>query len=396
MVQLNKSATAVAHACAGLLVVVAVGSFAAGASAGKPAGALWASPAGTGVTCSAAAPCALGVAVSAAGTGQTVRAMPGTYTGGVVISAGIDLVGDGATIDATGSPNGVQVLASGTTVEGFTIENATFEGILVGNSSSDATGSPVSDVTIDNVDVTNNDKGLDADPQTGECASTPGGPGDCGEGIHLNSVTNSVVEHSSIDDNAGGILMTDEFGPNSNNVIDHNAILDNTDDCGVTLASHTPNGVFDNTIEHNVADGNGVAGQGAGYLIAGGGPHTAAYGNLIEHNEASGNGLAGVTLHAHFVGNFNDNVIEFNTLTNNNLDGDDDFATPDSATTDIIVASGPPPGIPPFLDPSPVTGTVIEHNTLDDAAIGIWTLNAPSTIKLNTVGSGIGTPVVNN
>ncbi len=315
-----------------------------------------------------------------------------------MISTPIDLTGDGAVLDATTSPNGVgiQVLASGTTVEKFTVENASFEGILVGNSSADTSGAPVSDVTIDHVTVSNNDKGLEADPQVGECASTPGGPGDCGEGIHLNSVTDSVVEHSTVSDNAGGILMTDEFGPNSDNVISHDTIVDNTDDCGVTLASHTSNGVFDNLVEFNVADGNGVAGQGAGYLIAGGGPQTAAYGNTIVHNEASGNGLGGVTIHQHFVGNLNNNVIEFNDLSNNNVDGDSDFATADAVTTDIIVASGPPPGIPAILDPGPLTGTVIEHNKLDEAAIGIWTLNAPSTIDHNQFRSGIVTPVSNN
>lgn len=399
MVQPRKPAIVAAHACAAGFLLAAVGVFAGGASAGAPARTLWASPSGTGATCSASAPCSLGQAVSSAANGQTVHARPGTYTGGVIVTAGIDLVGNGATIDATGSPNGIQVLASDTTIEGFAVENATFEGILVGNSSAAASGSAIAGVTIDNVDVTNNDQGLSADPQVGECASTPGGPGDCGEGIHLNSVTNSVIEHSTIADNAGGILMTDEFGPNSNNVIEHNMILDNADDCGVTLASHTGNGVFDNTVEFNVADGNGVAGQGAGYLIAGGGPNTAAYGNVIEHNEASGNGLAGVTIHAHFVGNFNDNVIEFNALTNNNVDGDDDFATQDNATTDIVVASGPPPGIPPFLFPSPIGGTIIEHNTLDDAQVGIWTLNvdpSSTTIDKNSFGPGIGTPVSNN
>jgi hypothetical protein len=85
--------------------------------------------------------------------------------------------------------------------------------------------------------------------------------------------------------------------------------------------------VFDNLVEHNVSDGNGVAGQGAGILVAGGGPDTAAYGNLISHNEASGNGPSGVTIHQHFVGNPNGNVIEFNQLSNdnNNVDGDSDF-----------------------------------------------------------------------
>ncbi len=360
---------------------------------------LWASPTGSGTACTAKAPCSLGEAVGSATAGATVKASSGTYSGGVVISTPIDLSGTGASIlDATTSANGVgiQILASGTTVDHFTVENAPFEGILVGDSSvAPKPGTTVSDVTIDQDNVIDNDQGIDASPQVGECAPNAGGPGDCGEAIHLESVTDSVVEHTLVQDNAGGILLSDQFGPTSDNTIAHDTILDNTDDCGVTLASHTSNGVFDNLIEYNVADGNGVAGQGAGYLIAGGGPFTEAYGNVITHNEASGNGLAGVTIHQHFAGDLNGNVITFNNLSNNNVDGDFDFGTPDPGTTDIIVASGPPGFLPPPLLPGPLTGTVIEHNQLSDASVGIWTLNAPSTIDNNQF-SGITTPVSTN
>ncbi len=384
-------------------LAVAVGYLVPASLAGHGPGTLWASPTGAGTACTAKAPCSLGQAVGSAASGDTVKATSGTYVGGVVISTPIDLVGAGGSLlDATTSANGVgiQILASDTTVEHFTVENAPFEGILVGDSSlAAAPGATVSDVTIDHDNVVENDRGIDASPEVGECASTPGGPGDCGEAIHLESVTDSVVEHTLVQDNAGGILLSDQFGPTSDNTIDHDTILDNTDDCGVTLASHTSNGVFDNLIEHNVADGNGVAGQGAGYLIAGGGPFTRAFGNVITHNEASGNGLGGVTIHQHFAGDLNGNVITFNDLSNNNVDGDFDFLTPAPETTDIIVASGPPPPpappLPPPLQPGPLTGTVIEHNHLSDASVGIWTLNAPSVIDKNQF-SGITTPVSTN
>jgi hypothetical protein len=39
--------------------------------------------------------------------------------------------------------------------------------------------------------------------------------------------------------NAGGILLTDEFGPTSDNVVRGNYSSDNTHDCGITLASHS-------------------------------------------------------------------------------------------------------------------------------------------------------------
>ena len=111
--------------------------------------------------------------------------------------------------------------------------------------------------------------------------------------------------------NAGGILLTDEFGPATRNVIEANRSIDNDDDCGITLASHAPSGVFANVVEGNVSDRNGVAGQGGGILMAAAGPVGGAYDNVIRGNEASGNGLADIVIHDHFAGaNLNGNVIE--------------------------------------------------------------------------------------
>jgi len=149
-------------------------------------------------------------------------------------------------------------------------------------------------------------------------------------------------------------------------------------------------------IEHNVADGNGVAGQGAGILMAGAGPGTGVHDNLVSNNEASGNGLSGIVIHDHFPGNFNNNVITNNHLGMNNLDGDFDFLTPDPQTTGILVAAGWPfPGPPPF---APITGTVISNNQISDNAVGIWTLNvdtAGSTIAGNQFHN-VATPTSNN
>ena len=317
-----------------VLVAVAVVAVSAAAAAPKT---VWASPSGSGTACTAKAPCALAYAVSNATAGSTVKAKGGTYQGGVVISTPLSLVGDGqAVLDASTSANGVGIEVnsggSGSTVSHFTVEHAKFEGILVVGADK---------VKIDHNVVIDNNTGVQAQSE-GECAPAGPVPGDCGEGIHLFSVTNSVVEHNRISGNAGGILLTDEIGETAHNLIQHNVTVDNLYDCGITLASHTSNGVHDNTVQNNVSDGNGVLGEGGGILIAGGGPDTAAYNNVIRDNEASGNDLAGVVIHQHFPSTLSGNVIENNRLSNDNVGGDEDFLVHDEQTTGILVASGYP------------------------------------------------------
>ncbi len=423
---------------AALVVGSLVGSLAAAGPAfahnrgwggGGPGGArhvLWASPSGGGGRCSLWAPCSLGNAVAAAAAGDTVIALPGTYNGGVVLDKQLTLKGWGAVINASTSPNGnaVQIVGpggSGSRVEGFRIEKAEFEGILVGTApvaptTTDGTGAtsgqPVSDVTIaDNVLV---DNGTGFGTDAGQCFGTPDAPGDCGETIHLVAVTDSIVENNRVVDNVGGILLTDEFGPSSGNIIRGNYSVGNTDDCGITLAGHSAAvnpatgsptgaaGVFDNLVVDNVSDDNGVAGQGAGILLGGGAAYAGVYGNVIRDNVARGNGLAGVTIHEHLVGDLNGNVIKGNFLSNDNVDGDFDFAAASATeTTGILVASGAPPdtALPPFLEPARITGTVISGNRIFNVKVGIWTLGvdpATTTITHNLFGPGVISPVSTN
>ena len=389
-------------------------------------GTLWASPNGAGTSCSHAAPCSLSTAIANAHAGGTVVALPGLYQGGVVLDKTVDLRGYGAVIDATKSAtgNGVQIVGpggSGSSVEGFKIEHAQFEGILVGTDPATNTGTavtsgqPVSDVRIEHNAIVNDDAAFGT--PVGQCFSTPQAPGDCGEGIHLVSVTDSVVSGNYVVGNAGGILLTDEFGPNSHNVIRGNYSSDNVGDCGITLASHATNGqpisfavdpttlqptgaagVFDNLIEDNVVNGNGIHGQGAGILMGGGAPFSGVYGNVIRDNFAYGNGLGGVTIHQHLAGDLNGNVIEDNTLIHNNLNHDEDFAAVvDPVPTGMLVESGAPPGpaLPTSLLPGPIENTVIRGNRFFDENIGIFTLGvdpATTTIAHNVFGSGV-TPI---
>ena len=157
---------------------------------------LFASPDGSDSNpCTASGSCrTISHTVSVANPGDTIRVQRGTYHEDVTIATNLDLRGDGnPVIDATGLTNGVLIqgaAAAGTSVRGFTVQHATFEGILV-KQTHDA-------LVRDNV-VTQNDQGtsLPANQQTGECAAVGLIPGDCGEGLHLWSVTNSQVLHNT-------------------------------------------------------------------------------------------------------------------------------------------------------------------------------------------------------
>ena len=151
-------------ALAGLAAALSL-SAAAGAAGNH---ALFAAPGASGADCTAPHPCALATAVANAAAGAVVHAGPGTYPGGLVVTTSIRLIGQGAVIDGSSTSNapGLQILASNTVVEGFTIEHASLEGILVGNSPANGDGSAASGgsaihgVTIQDDVVTGNDTGF--------------------------------------------------------------------------------------------------------------------------------------------------------------------------------------------------------------------------------------------
>ena len=397
MQQSRHSSNVLAPAVAALLLTCAAGLALAPAVAAADddgMGTLFVSPHGSdGNPCTAPSPCAtIGRAVSLAKAGDVVVVRRGTYREDVAVAVGLTLRGVGdPTIDATGLDNGIVVTGAGAVVTGFTVANATFEGILVKNTH---------DVTIRDNAVMHNDQGifLPAVQQTGECAAAGLIPGDCGEGVHLWSVTNSSVVHNRIGHNSGGILLTDESGPTAFNLIDDNAVVDNQYDCGITIAGHNPTaapggvpapsaaGIYNNIVVHNRADRNGVLGQGAGILLAGGPPGTAVYDNQIFENEASGNGLAGLTLHSHAPGqDMTGNVIVRNRFSNDNLDGDLDFSpATDTQTTGIFLASA-----------VPLVGTVVQDNEISKVYYGIWSLNVPPIpVGANQFAAAVTVPVL--
>ena len=320
----------------------------------------------------------IGAAVSAATSGDTIVVCPGTYREDVMVSKTLSIVGIGRpVIDATGQFNGVQILASGSSIQGFTVKNAIGEGILVGLQKA-----PVSDVTIRGNTVKHNDRGNPTGAQIGnsnypQCNAANNIPGDCGEGIHLANAFDSTVVGNTVFDNSGGVLLSDDTGPTYGNVIKFNNIFRNVLDCGITLAGHVPaafGGVHDNTILGNRVIGNGIHGQGGGVLLATGvpvtpaGPGGAVYDNLVQGNYLAGNGLGGVTLHAHAPGeNLTGNTITGNVIGTNNLDPDHDFGPPfdDGQTTGVVIISA-----------SSITIT-ITHNVIFNNAIGIYLAQVP-------------------
>jgi len=323
--------------------------------------------------CSSGQPClTIGHAVSVATAGATIHVDQGMYAEQVSITQRLTLIGDDATIDATGQTGGIQPLAgmgvvgygllvfgpnaSGSVVKGFTVEHALGEGILVAGTSK---------VLIQDNIVRLNDAGFNT-TMTFECRAQGNIPGDCGEGLHLVSSSWSRLVDNVVENNVGGILITDEFGPSAHNVISGNVSKNNLQDCGITLPSHnamamtdpTKGGVYDNLVIGNVSEGNGGAGVGMFAPF----PGTASYNNRIIGNTLRNNGQAGVGIHAHAPGqNVSGNVIMNNWISGNGID-------PDSG-------SGHPTGIALFSAAVPVT-VAVTNNHIGNEYWGIFRAGA--------------------
>ena len=343
--------------------------------------------------CSTAPYTTISAAVAAAAPGSRIVVCPGTYHEDVTVTTPVTIEGIHATVDATGLDNGftLPAPAAGTRVEGFTVENALGEGILAVSTTNLS--------IVDNV-VENNDKG-ERQPGYLECEVTPENEfPDCGEGVHLMGTTNSRIIGNTIRANSGGLLMSDETGPTDGNVVAHNRVLDNVEDCGITLAGHNPGaapggvpnpavaGVYNNLIADNASIGNGVKGEGGGVLLAAGIPigGGAVYDNTVTGNFLEGNALAGVTVHNHFPNqDLNGNSIVNNRIGTNNVNGDPDFfPAVDPSTTGIFVGTA-----------GNLLTITIKHNVIFSNAVGIFLTGPLNTEQIkHNVFIGVTTDVV--
>jgi hypothetical protein len=312
----------------------------------------------------------IGAAVAAAAPNDVIRVAKGTYHEDVVIGKPLSLLGQSAEntiIDAAGLLNGVDVdgldnagLAD-VIVSGFTVRNANAQGIVVTNASN---------VTVSNNHVTANDQSLD--PIALTCPPLPayfqaGEAFDCGEAIHLSGVHHSIVSDNFVHHNAGGILISDDTGPNHDNLIVGNVVQDNPFDCGITIASHHFNlgptdpsvGIYHITVVGNTAARNGlISGEGAGVGLFAGPPGAQNNGNVVANNILTGNALPGVALHTHEAfQSLNDHLIVGNQISGNGPDSDPGTTVPT--------------GISVFSPVVPLTGIVIVQNVFKGEGIDL-------------------------
>jgi len=333
----------------------------------------------------------IGAAVAAASAGDTITVAPGTYKEDVIIGKSLSLLGSGidqSVIDATGLANGIYVDGmdnpglNNVVVTGFTVENANFEGILVTNASG---------ITIRGNHVLHNTNSLSISTTT--CVGQPSFETDegfdCGEGIHFSGVDHSIIAENIVENNAGGILLSDDTGATHDNLVTRNLSRNNPFDCGIVLASHAPGpgssaphlGVVHNTISDNKSIHNGfqVPGAGAGVgIFADGTGIGIVSGNVVIHNELKDNGIPGVAFHSHVgpafglpADNLNDNVIVGNDISGN---GADLFDTATPGPTGINVNSGG--------GGTPITGTIIAGNVIEDEAVNV-AVNTPAQVDLH-------------
>jgi len=340
-------------------------------------------------------PCqTLGYALTKASPDDKIVIDPGTYpeSGNAnIINArltGLKITSAGpaarTVINAAGNANGIRIQASGVSVTGLTVENANLEGILAEPVPSSWPAGPtsapanISHVTIAGNVVVHNDLAYNTSlPALSACPSSLTDADDCGEGIHLLGVSWSKVIGNYVSHNVGGILVSDggfgiSVGPAAHNLIAFNDSSDNAFDCGITLPGHDARavattgpdagqpqpslaGVYDNTVVHNVSNGNG----GAGLLDAAPYPGTGSYDNLFAGNSASGNGNGGFVLHSHApLQDSSGIVVTGNWFGRNNLAGDADTGV--MPTTGVMLLSVAVP-----------TSIVVSNNVIFDNVNGV-------------------------
>jgi parallel beta-helix repeat protein len=346
-------------------------------------------------------------AVIVAPAGAEILVEPGTYNEMVNFSKPVDILSTSGEptntiINAAGLAHGIEILgasASGSGIEGFTVENANEEGIYVQDAN--------------NVIITNNHV-LDNSQDTSlVCPFAP--PltvpkciledkaieliGTAGSTVASNYVVGTVGD--------GGIGLSDDgslnpgapcaldlttgacpggpggaSNPSMDNVVTGNTVIANTGGCGIVVSAYNPGeGVIGNVVANN----NDVA-NAEGIVVATPVPGTSATNNTVIGNSVTNAFTEGIDIDfstSAFApgGSFNGNSVIDNVLSGNGPDGD--FHNPQP--TGIAVIS-------PTSDV--VQNTAVVGNTIRNEYYGIGVFNATGTvIQSNTMDPSVVLPL---
>jgi len=282
-------------------------------------------------------------------------------------------------INAVGKTYGIYVSgssASGTVLQGLTVENADNHGIFVQDASQ---------VSIVNNEVLHN--GLNPTncpepptPPSGPCISE-------NKAIELVGSSNSVVANNLVEINQadGGIGISDDgqinpggltsgaSNPAVGNVISGNTITSNVGGCGVVVAAYDPG----EGVSNNIVTGNHVVNGYAGIVVAADIPNTSAVNNTVVANTVLDNQLPGIIIHSNTPGD----VVSGTVIIRNVVSGNAGF--------------GPQPtGIILIGAVNPVLDTSISGNVIHNEYFGIEVTNATGTrIFENLIDSTVSIPV---
>ena len=335
--------------------------------------------------------------VSVAPVGAEIIVSPGMYREMVNITKSVSLVSasgqpSNTIINATGLLHGIEVIgaaASGTSIEGLTVENASEEGIYVQDAS--------------NVDITNNAALNNVQNATIVCPISGTPPGPCineDKGIELVGTASSTVAGNTVVGTVGdgGIGLSDDgklnpgvpqpgpagvANPSIDNVVAHNTVVANVGGCGIVVSAYDPGeGVIG-----NVVNSNDVVGNAEGVVVATVIPGTSAINNTVIGNSILNSFTEGVDIDSSGGASAPGNVVSGNSVIGNVISGngpDYDFNNP--KPTGIAVIS------PTSLMQQ---GTVVSGNYILNEYYGLAVANATGTMILsNNIGSTVKVPIL--
>ncbi|MEM3803321.1 MAG: right-handed parallel beta-helix repeat-containing protein [Conexivisphaerales archaeon] len=318
-------------------------------------------------------------AVSVAPPHAVIVVEPGTYHEMVNITKTVTLESaslqpSNTIIDAFGQVYGIEIIglaASGTTINGLTIEHANNHGIFVQNAWN---------VTIENNYVIYN--GLNSSKAIIE-----------NKGIQLSGTAYTTVINNYVSNNMadGGIGVSDEGqinpggmapgipAPALGNVIADNVVTGNVGGCGIVVAAYNPGqGVLDNVVSNNMVF-NGLPG---GIVVAADVPNTVALNNTVAYNVAMNNLIPGIIVHSNTPGD----VVANTKIVGNVVSGNAGFGPKTTGITVLANINGSTQAI----------NTLISDNIIHNEYFGVLAANASSTEVLadNNFDSTVSVPVV--